>query len=64
VIVIVAYFLIGLDVPVFMKYPLLAFMSFSIIMLSYEFIVRRIRIARFLFGMKTDIPDRVENRHG
>jgi glucans biosynthesis protein C len=52
VIVITAYFLISLNKPVFIKYPVLALMSFTVIMLIYEFIVRRYRILRFLFGMK------------
>ena len=51
-IVITAYFLISLNMPVFIKYLVLALLSFTVIMLIYEFIVRRYRILRFLFGMK------------
>jgi glucans biosynthesis protein C len=52
VIVVIAYFLIDLNMVDFAKYLLLAAMSFMAIMLIYEFIVRRTRILCFLFGMK------------
>jgi peptidoglycan/LPS O-acetylase OafA/YrhL len=53
VIVIVGYFLINLNLPVILKYVILALLSFVLIMLIYEFIVRRFGVLRFLFGMKT-----------
>ncbi len=53
VIVIIAYFLISLNIGLFVKYLLLAALSFTTIMMIYELIVRRISFLRFLFGMKT-----------
>jgi glucan biosynthesis protein C len=53
VIVLVGYWLLGWSAPVLIKYFVLASISFTIIMLLYEFIVRRVRILRPLFGMKS-----------
>jgi glucans biosynthesis protein C len=53
VIVTIGYFLISVNLPVIVKYLALVFLSFSLIMLIYEFIVRRFSVLRFLFGMKT-----------
>ena len=52
VIVTVGYFIRDWQLAVFPKYLFLAFVSFTIIMVSYEFVVKRIRALRFLFGMK------------
>lgn len=52
VIVIVGFFIRDWSLAVFPKYLLLASVSFIIIMILYEFLVRRIDILRFLFGMK------------
>lgn len=52
VIVILGYFIKEWPLAVFPKYLLLASVSFLIIMALYEFIVKRVKVIRFLFGMK------------
>ena len=52
VIVVIGFFIANWDWVVFSKYLFLAFTSFLIIMLLYEFVVKRINLLRFLFGMK------------
>jgi glucan biosynthesis protein C len=52
VIVTVAFFMIDWKIDLFVKYLILATVSFLVIMLIYEFIVRRWEPLRFLFGMK------------
>jgi surface polysaccharide O-acyltransferase-like enzyme len=52
VIVIVGFFLLDWIAPIFVKYIVLGCLSFTIIMLVYEFCVRRFAWLRFLFGMK------------
>ena len=42
---------------VFPKYLILATMSFIIIMVLYEFVVKRVNVLRVLFGMKGDHMD-------
>ncbi len=52
IIVAVGFFFLGWSVDIFIKYLALAAVSFLLIMLIYEFIVRRLGLLRFLFGMK------------
>ncbi len=52
VIVVVGFFIRNWQVAVFPKYLFLAAVSFMIIMVLYEFVVKRINILRLLFGMK------------
>ena len=52
VIVTVGYFIRNWQWIVFPKYLFLASVSFAIIMILYEFLVRRMIFLRFLFGMK------------
>jgi glucans biosynthesis protein C len=52
VIVAVGFFIRDWQLVVFPKYLLLAAVSFTIIMLIYEFVVRRVAFLRLLFGMK------------
>ncbi len=52
VIVVVGFFIRDWQLAVFPKYLLLAAVSFTIIMLTYEFVVRRVAFLRLLFGMK------------
>ena len=52
VIVTVGYFIRDWQLAVFPKYLFLAAVSFVIIMVLYEFVVKRIGVLRFLFGMK------------
>lgn len=52
VIVVVGFFIRDWQLAVFPKYLFLATVSFIIIMVLYEFVVKRIEAMRFLFGMK------------
>ena len=53
VIVTVGYFIRDWQLAVFPKYLFLTAVSFTIIMLLYEFVAKRIGVLRFLFGMKS-----------
>lgn len=53
VIIGVGSYVIQWDIPVLAKYLLIIAMSFTIIMLLYEFVVKRTNVTRFLFGMRT-----------
>jgi len=52
VIVSVGYFIRDWQLAVFPKYLFLAAVSFIIIMVLYEFIVKRVNVLRYVFGMK------------
>jgi surface polysaccharide O-acyltransferase-like enzyme len=52
VIVVLGFFLIGWETAVTLKYLVLSSVSFIIIMLIYEFLIKRYGPLRFLFGMK------------
>lgn len=52
VIVIIGYFIMDWSLAVFPKYLLLGAVSFVIIMVLYEGVVKRFGVMRFLFGMK------------
>jgi hypothetical protein len=52
VILVIGFFIRDWTLGVFPKYLFLASLSFIIIMVLYEFIVKRIGVLRFLFGMK------------
>lgn len=52
VILILGYFLIQLNISIFLKYMVIAVISFSTIMFIYIFLIRRYRPMRFLFGMR------------
>ncbi|MGB7873391.1 MAG: acyltransferase [Anaerolineales bacterium] len=52
VIVTVGYFIRDWQLAVLSKYLFLASVSFVIIMVLYEFVVKRINVLRFVFGMK------------
>jgi len=56
--VITGYFVIQLDAPVAVKYPLIVFVATGLTLLAYE-LVRRWNVTRLLFGMKParkDVP--------
>ncbi|MCX5768792.1 MAG: hypothetical protein NTZ09_00755 [Candidatus Hydrogenedentes bacterium] len=46
------WFLIQLDAPIIVKYPLLLITAVTVTVLTYHFIVRPLNPLRFLFGMK------------
>lgn len=52
VIVIFGFWMINWEIGILAKYLLLSLSSFLTIMLVYEFLIRRINLMRFLFGMK------------
>jgi peptidoglycan/LPS O-acetylase OafA/YrhL len=52
VIVVIGYFIMDWQLAVFPKYLFLATTSFIIILVLYEFFVKRVKALRFLFGMK------------
>jgi len=52
VIIGVGSYVIRWDIPVLVKYLLIIAVSFTIIMLLYEFVVKRTNVTRFLFGMR------------
>ncbi len=52
VIVAAGFFFLGWNIDIFVKYLVLTAVSFLIIMMIYELIVRRLGFMRFLFGMK------------
>jgi hypothetical protein len=52
IIVTIAFYLIGLYIPVGIKYFMLASASMIAILALYEVFIRRVNILRFLFGLK------------
>jgi glucan biosynthesis protein C len=52
VLLLVGYFVVQWSLPIVLKFILIDIFSFTIIMILYEFIVRRFAPLRFLFGMK------------
>jgi glucan biosynthesis protein C len=48
----VGYFVVQWAIPDLLKWVIILLLSFPIIMLLYEFLVRRFNLMRFLFGMK------------
>ena len=52
VIVTLSYFMVGWMIPDWLKFVLILTISFLVSMGLYEFVVRRINVLRFLFGMK------------
>jgi peptidoglycan/LPS O-acetylase OafA/YrhL len=54
VIVIIGYYMVDWQRGILLKYLTLFMSSFAIIILIYELLIRRIKLFRFLFGMKTN----------
>ena len=48
----VGYFVVQWNIPALAKWVIILLVSFPVIMLLYEFLVRRFNLMRFLFGMK------------
>jgi peptidoglycan/LPS O-acetylase OafA/YrhL len=48
----VGYFVVQWSIPAALKFLVIDALSFIVIMALYEFIVRRVNVLRFLFGMK------------
>ncbi len=63
VLLVVGYFVLQWQIPDFVKWLIIAFSSFALVVGAYEFLVRRFNAVRFLFGMRpipaipaTDLP--------
>jgi glucans biosynthesis protein C len=52
VLLVVGYFVVRWTIPDLLKWAIIVPVSFAIIMVLYEFLVRRFNVMRFLFGMK------------
>ncbi len=52
IIVIVGYYIVSWDVGVIAKYLILSSVSFALIIALYDFVIKRVKVLRFLFGMK------------
>lgn len=52
VLLVVGYFIVQWDIPDLAKFLMIAATSFWIIMIAYEYLIRRVNILRILFGMK------------
>jgi uncharacterized membrane protein (Fun14 family) len=52
VLLVVGYFVVGWAVPDLFKFGVISLSSFALILLVYEFLVRRSSLLRVLFGMK------------
>jgi hypothetical protein len=53
VLLVIGYFVVQWQIPALLKWLIIVPTSFTIIMLLYEFLVRRSNLLRVLFGMKT-----------
>lgn len=52
VIVVLGYFVVRWLIPDWLKFIVILLASFTVVMLLYEYLVRRFNLLRFLFGMK------------
>jgi peptidoglycan/LPS O-acetylase OafA/YrhL len=62
IIVVIGYFIMDWNLAVFPKYMFLAATSFTVIMIFYEFVVKRVNVLRYLFGMKQKPGNAVQQR--
>ena len=53
IIVIIGFYIASWDVGVIMKYLILSTVSFALIIALYDLVIKRVKVLRFLFGMKT-----------
>ena len=53
IILTIGFFIIQWNLNVMLKYLIISTSSFALIMVIYELLIRRFKIIRFLFGMKT-----------
>lgn len=59
VIIVIAFFVVQWNAGISIKLPIVVLSSFVVSIGLYELIVRRIRPLRFLFGMKSQGPDKL-----
>jgi peptidoglycan/LPS O-acetylase OafA/YrhL len=57
IIIVVAYFVVQLQFPVFLKALLIIFISLIIIWVVYQYLILPFNAVRFIFGMKKKSPD-------
>ncbi|AZQ39664.1 acyltransferase [Streptomyces cyaneochromogenes] len=57
VVVALAYGVVGWSAPIVVEYAVIVTGSLAVILALYEFVVRRTRLTRFLFGMRPAPPD-------
>ncbi|NTU82919.1 MAG: acyltransferase family protein [Chloroflexales bacterium] len=50
--IVIGYFVVGWPIPDPLKFLVIAGGSFGLIMLTYEYLIRRVNVLRFLFGMR------------
>jgi peptidoglycan/LPS O-acetylase OafA/YrhL len=60
VILIIGFFVLQLSIGIAPSYAIITICSFIVIMVIYEFLVRRINVFRFLFGMRLKKKPRIE----
>ncbi|MEU4576523.1 acyltransferase family protein [Nonomuraea sp. NPDC023979] len=53
VVVAVAFWVVRMEAPIAVKYVIIAVVSSALTLLAYDLLVRRTRVTRFLFGMRT-----------
>jgi peptidoglycan/LPS O-acetylase OafA/YrhL len=53
VLVVVGFFVVGWNLPDLLKYILIIGISFPVILMTYELLIRRSNLLRVLFGMKS-----------
>ena len=58
IILTIGFFIIKWNLNVMLKYLIISTSSFALIMIIYELLIRRFKIIRFLFGMKTEVQIR------
>lgn len=52
VIVAIGYWIVQMKLPILSKYLILSFLSALVILVLYEYVIRRTKLTRFLYGMK------------
>ena len=52
IILLVGWYVIPLDLPILLKYLIISPISFVLIMVLYELLIKRVNAIRFLFGMR------------
>lgn len=55
IIVIIGFYIASWDVGIILKYLILSTVSFALIIALYDLVIKRVKILRFLFGMKPRI---------
>jgi glucan biosynthesis protein C len=64
----IGYFVVQWDIPDLLKFLIISSSSFATIVVLYEYLVRRVNILRFLFGMKPktelQIVDQITGQYG